>query len=100
MAIIKATTSQFHVVPKEKHVRSEWRLWRPWLPPSAGTHSLPRKARFCPPFTTPVLPPAAARFICCSPEAGGAPEPFAARRASSDFGPPTSFLRRLVSTTT
>lgn len=23
MAIIKATTSQFHVVPKEKHVRSE-----------------------------------------------------------------------------
>ena len=26
MAIIKATTSQFHVVPKEKHVRSEWRL--------------------------------------------------------------------------
>ena len=26
VAIIKATTSQFHVMPKEKHVRSEWRV--------------------------------------------------------------------------
>lgn len=30
VAIIKATTSQFHVVPKEKHVRSEL----PNCPPS------------------------------------------------------------------
>lgn len=26
VAVIKATTNQFHVVPKEKHVRSEWLL--------------------------------------------------------------------------
>lgn len=25
VAVIKATTNQFHVVPKEKHVRCEWR---------------------------------------------------------------------------
>lgn len=29
VAIIKATTSQFHVVPKEKHVRSEWGSTQP-----------------------------------------------------------------------
>lgn len=52
MAIIKATTSQFHLVPKEKHVRSEWRLscrCRPRLLPSTGTRRLHWPTNhFCP----------------------------------------------------
>lgn len=31
VAVLKATTSQFHVVPKEKHVRSEWPHHQPTL---------------------------------------------------------------------
>lgn len=31
VAVIKATTNQFHVVPKEKHVRSEWPHHQPTL---------------------------------------------------------------------
>jgi hypothetical protein len=93
VAIIKATTSQFHVVPKEKHVRSEWRL-------SCRCHLTAALNRNSPPALAdqPLLPLLLHPILRCSPEAGGAPEPVAAQRAAHHprAAPPPGGQHRLA----
>lgn len=61
VAIIKATTNQFHVIPKEKHVRSEYgQLWSPC--PGSSSCSCKSVPRRC----------------TCSAQAGSAQQPPAA----------------------
>ena len=40
VAVVKATTSQFHVPPKEKHVKSARPLLTSFTPPGLQAHSL------------------------------------------------------------